>query len=136
VDIEAIREGMTVYSEDGKKLGKVIRRDGDDLVIEKGLITKREYVATLDDVARVEGDRIWLRETADEIESAPEESEPAVRKGPPPLPRESETDRMSARPDEEEEMLVFIEEEVVVELPPDDVEPGVKAPGRNPNGRR
>jgi hypothetical protein len=133
VDIEAIREGMTVYSEDNKKLGRIIRRDGDDLIIEKGLLSKNEYVASLDDVMRVEEDRVWLRQSAAEIEGAPEEGEEAARGAP--GERARDEDRLSAAPDEEE--VVMIEEEVVMDLPTDEDEPGaMKSPGRNPNGRR
>ena len=75
MDVEAIREGMTVYSSDGEKLGKIIGRDGDTLVIEKGLFFKKDYLASTQDVNRVDDDEVWLLRTRAELESP---TEPAV----------------------------------------------------------
>jgi Uncharacterized protein conserved in bacteria (DUF2171) len=61
--VTTVREGMTAYSADGKKLGKVIRSFGDTLLIEKGLLFRKDYVVGPEDVERVEGDRITLKLT-------------------------------------------------------------------------
>jgi hypothetical protein len=61
--VTPVREGMTAYSADGKKLGKVIRSFGDTLLIEKGLLFRKDYVVGPEDVDRVEGDKITLRLT-------------------------------------------------------------------------
>jgi hypothetical protein len=126
MDVEAIRDGMTVYSSDGERLGKVIRRSGDTLLIEKGLFFKKDYLARFADVERVEDDRIWLRRTRQEIEGPElEEAEPAE---PPRAPDRSadqasgRTDgaRMSAAGFSPDGVIVVVEEEVEI----------VEAPGR------
>jgi hypothetical protein len=122
---------MTVYSKDGQKLGKIIRRDGEDLIIQKGLLNKQEHVASLDDVARVEGEVVWLRQTAAELEGPPqEEDEDARTRASGETPRDAESIAAG-----HEEVVVVFEEEVVLELPPDDEPAGVQSPGRTPNGR-
>jgi hypothetical protein len=132
VDIDQIGEGMTVHSADGKRVGKIIRRDGDDLVIEKGLFSKKEYVASLDDVARVEQGQVWLRQSAAELEGAPPEDEAPPRASGEPEP--SDADRLSAAGEDDEEILVLLEDDLVLELPPDGP-PAFHAPGRTPSGR-
>ena len=82
MDAEAIRDGMTVYSADGEKLGKVISRSGDTLLIEKGLFFRKDYLARLDDVERIEDDQIWLRRTREEIEAGPDLEEPDAAEAP------------------------------------------------------
>lgn len=132
MDIQAIREGMTVYSKDGQKLGKIIRRDDEDLIIQKGLLHKTEHVASPDDVARIEGDVVWLRQTAAELDGAPQEEDESARtRASGETPRDPEG--VAAAGDEE--VVVVFEEEVVLELPPDDEPAGVQSPGRTPNGR-
>jgi hypothetical protein len=127
MDLEAIRDGMTVYSADGERLGKVIRRSGDTLLIEKGLFFKKDYLARFDDVERVEDDRLWLRRTREEIEAGPE-LEDAERARPSREPDRSvaqasgptEGGRMSAGGFSPEGVVVVVEEEVEI----------VAAPGR------
>ena len=63
----AVREGMVVYSSEGQKLGKVVRRGDGFFTIEKGLIFKSDIDARDDEVARVEGDEIWLTTLHDDI---------------------------------------------------------------------
>lgn len=55
-----IREGMTVMSSDGEKLGKVIRCDTDRFIIEKGFFFPKDYVVRYEDVSRVSGDEAYL----------------------------------------------------------------------------
>ncbi|GEJ56699.1 YsnF/AvaK domain-containing protein [Anaeromyxobacter diazotrophicus] len=55
-----IREGMTVHSAEGDKLGKVIACDASTFVIEKGFFFPKDYVARFEDVADVQGDDIHL----------------------------------------------------------------------------
>jgi hypothetical protein len=127
MDLEAIRDGMTVYSADGERLGKVIRRSGDTLLIEKGLFFKKDYLARFDDVERAEDDRLWLRRTREEIEAGPEpeEAEPAEPLRAPDRSSEQaspRTDgaRMSAAGFAPNGVVVVVEEEVEI----------VDAPGR------
>ena len=48
-----ISEEMTVYTQDGEKLGKVVAVDDAGLFVEKGFFFPREYGFRLDDVAEV-----------------------------------------------------------------------------------
>jgi hypothetical protein len=68
MDRAAVREGMTVYSADGRKLGRVVEREGDTLVVEAGLFFKQDYAIALDDIDWVEGDSLHLCLEDDEIE--------------------------------------------------------------------
>jgi uncharacterized protein (TIGR02271 family) len=65
MDRRQIREGMTVYSSDGEKLGKVLTCDRSTFVIEKGFFFPKDYVARYDHVADVRGDSIRLSLTKD-----------------------------------------------------------------------
>src|SRR5216110_484892 len=111
MNIAAIRKGMTVYSKDGRKLGKIIGRQGEDLLIEKGLFFKKDYVVSGDDVDGFDGEQIWLRRAADEIQAASEGHDGVV---------------------------ILIEEEVVTLVPDgeDDERDLLHAPPRDPNARR
>jgi uncharacterized protein (TIGR02271 family) len=48
-----IHEGMTIYSAEGDKLGKVVRVDRDGFIIEKGFFFPKDYFARYEDVATV-----------------------------------------------------------------------------------
>jgi uncharacterized protein (TIGR02271 family) len=65
LDRSRIREGMTVFSSDGEKLGKVLSCDASTFTIEKGFFFPRDYVTRYDDVAAVTGDDIRLAMTKD-----------------------------------------------------------------------
>jgi uncharacterized protein (TIGR02271 family) len=64
-DRNQIREGMTVFSSDGEKLGKVVRCEETSFVIEKGFFFPKDYVARYADVAGVTGDDVRLAFTKD-----------------------------------------------------------------------
>jgi uncharacterized protein (TIGR02271 family) len=64
-DRNRIREGMTVYSSDGEKLGKVVRCDEASFIIEKGFFFPKDYVARYADIADVTGDDVRLSFTRD-----------------------------------------------------------------------
>jgi uncharacterized protein (TIGR02271 family) len=64
-----IREGMTVRSSDGEKLGKVIRCGADEFVIEKGFFFPKDYVARYDQ-ASVSGDEVLLSLPASSLHEA------------------------------------------------------------------
>ncbi len=59
METRGIREGMTVRSSDGRKLGKVIRCGADEFIIEKGFFFPKDYVARYDQ-ASVSGDEVTL----------------------------------------------------------------------------
>ncbi|HEY1417167.1 MAG TPA: PRC-barrel domain-containing protein [Myxococcaceae bacterium] len=56
-----VTTGMTVYSQDGAKLGKVVSVDEAGLFVEKGLLFPRELGFSWEDVADVQGDGVHLR---------------------------------------------------------------------------
>lgn len=57
---ERLKNGMTVISADGHKLGKLTSFDADGFTIEKGIYFPRDYLARCSDVASVEGDEVRL----------------------------------------------------------------------------
>jgi hypothetical protein len=69
MDRAAIRDGMTVYSADGRKLGRLVQREDDTLVIERGLFFREDYAFELEEIERIEGDSLHLCLEDDEIES-------------------------------------------------------------------
>ncbi len=56
----SIREGMTVFSSDGEKLGKVLSCGTASFTVEKGFFFRKDYAARYEDVADVTGDEIRL----------------------------------------------------------------------------
>lgn len=64
-----IREGMTVRSSDGEKLGKVIRCDQDAFIIEKGFFFPKDYIVRYDQ-ASVRGDEVLLALDASSLREA------------------------------------------------------------------
>jgi uncharacterized protein (TIGR02271 family) len=60
-----VREGMTVYSSDGEKLGNVASCDASTFVIEKGFFFPKDYIARYDHVSEVTGDEVRLALTKD-----------------------------------------------------------------------
>jgi hypothetical protein len=145
MDTTSVREGMTVYSKDGKKLGKIIEREGDTLVIEKGLFFKKDYVATLADVDRVKDDEVWLQRNADEIETTDDDQatraikrQGASREAGQGMSASAAADQTSSpgAEDEDEDVVVVVEEEVIAVAPADEDQPGMGAPGRGPTPRR
>jgi uncharacterized protein (TIGR02271 family) len=65
IDRNRIREGMTVYSADGGKLGKVLTCGASTFIIEKGFFFPKDYVARYDEIADQTGDDIRLVATKD-----------------------------------------------------------------------
>jgi uncharacterized protein (TIGR02271 family) len=61
----ALHEGMTVYSIDDEKLGKIIRCDASTFIIEKGIFFPKDYIARYADIANVAGDEVRLNLTRD-----------------------------------------------------------------------
>jgi len=62
-----IREGMTVHSADGEKLGKIQSCSDSTFIIEKGFFLPTDYVCRYDDVSSIEGDDVRLAVTKDEF---------------------------------------------------------------------
>jgi hypothetical protein len=128
----AVREGMTANSADGKKLGKVIRRFSDTLVIEKGLFFKKDYVVGPEDVVGVEGDEITLRLTQDQLENAEvagqqadreDEDEEALRTGTGRIEAQPSDQVLAAGDDEPDTVYFQVDEKIVVVATDDDDDP-------------
>ena len=62
-----IAKGMTVYTLDGDKFGKVAVTDDTGLFVEKGLLFPKEYGFRYDDVEDVRDDGVHLRLDKDAI---------------------------------------------------------------------
>jgi uncharacterized protein (TIGR02271 family) len=62
-----LREGMTVYSSDAQRLGKVVQCSPATFVIEKGFFFKKDYLARYEDISRISQDEAWLRVNARDI---------------------------------------------------------------------
>src|SRR5438477_7948022 len=81
-----IREGMNVLSADGKRLGRIVRIEGDSLLIEKGIFFHKDYACSANNIREVRGDDVILSlskiqlETAigGATEQAPDESRPST----------------------------------------------------------
>jgi hypothetical protein len=119
----AIRDGMAVFSADGKKLGKIIRHDNDTLVVEKGLFFKKDYVVGYDDIARAEGNTLWLRLDEQLLEGEREEEQEFRRASVAPskpsgqsASASAEASADEARSAAEPETIVVVVEEEVIEV--------------------
>jgi uncharacterized protein (TIGR02271 family) len=66
-DRQSIREGMTVHSSDGHKLGKVFAIGDAQFQIEKGLFFPKDYLVRYGDVADIRGDDLILRISKEEL---------------------------------------------------------------------
>jgi uncharacterized protein (TIGR02271 family) len=66
----ALREGMTVYSVDDEKLGKIVRCDAGSFLIEKGIFFPKDYIARYEDVVNVVEDDVRLSLTKDMLTRA------------------------------------------------------------------
>jgi len=123
MDSSLIRDGMTVYSADDKKLGRIVRQDDSGLVVEKGHFFKRDYDIALEDIDRVEDEQVWLRLTEGELEAEQESAGEAERAAA----------RPAGRPPRES---VIVAEEVFVAGPLRDVEDDSAVPSPPRGGKR
>ena len=57
-DRNSVREGMFVTSTKGERIGKVIRRDDETFVVEKGTLFPKDYELRYDQIAGVDGGAI------------------------------------------------------------------------------
>ena len=69
-DRNSVREGMFVTSTKGERIGKVIRRDDDTFVVEKGTLFPKDYELRYDHIAGLNGGEITyaLGDTAEREE--------------------------------------------------------------------
>lgn len=69
-----IRPGMVVRTTAGDKLGKVARIDENQLIIEKGLLFKKDCAGSLDRIVSIDGDEV-IYDVQDTSEERPERAE-------------------------------------------------------------
>ncbi len=78
-----IQKGMTVRSIDGHKLGRIVEITDEELLVEKGLLRRRDFVVRLSDVREVAHGEVLLKHGQDSLFSAPREvpHQPHTREG-------------------------------------------------------
>lgn len=64
---EQLRDGLEVWSEDGKKLGKIVDVRADNFVVEKGYFFPKDFVLPFDDVREIQADRVLLARTQEQL---------------------------------------------------------------------
>ena len=62
-----VKEGMTVRTTDGEKLGKIISCQESEFIIEKGFFFPKDYVARFEDIAEVREGEVLLRHSAAQL---------------------------------------------------------------------
>jgi uncharacterized protein (TIGR02271 family) len=113
VQREAVRPGMTVYSSDGEKVGKIEQCGPDLFSIEKGLFFTKNYLARYEDIQYIRGDDVVLSfDKAQLVQGPPPEGRPAVGER-----REAETTtaRAARVTESEEQRIPLAEEQIEVE---------------------
>ena len=101
-----IQEGMTVYSADGEKLGRVVQLGENTFLIEKGFFFPKDYLAQYGDIGRVADGDVYLSRRGADLREA---SDSGIME-----PGAMETGAM--RGDVSEEVRIpLVEEEVDVE---------------------
>lgn len=68
-----IHKGMTVRSIDGHKLGRIVAMTDDELIVEKGLLRRRDFAVRLSDVREVAHGEVLLHHGQDSLFAAPRE---------------------------------------------------------------
>ena len=67
---DRLQVGMTVWTSDGHKLGKVLSRQADGFTIEKGFFFRNDYLARYQYIDRFSGDSIVLSPTREQVLSS------------------------------------------------------------------
>jgi hypothetical protein len=65
----ALREGMTAYTSDGARLGRVLQLHPGHFVIERGTLFPCELPCRYEEVRSVQGDELWLDSTRAQLSS-------------------------------------------------------------------
>lgn len=63
-----LKEGMSVYSSDNHKVGKIVRLAGSGFEVEKGFFFPKDYAVSFGDVTRISGDEVYLSLTKDQLQ--------------------------------------------------------------------
>jgi uncharacterized protein (TIGR02271 family) len=64
---EDVRDGMTAYTQDGEKLGKVIERGDDYLTVEKGFFFPKDFTMRYDDIIDIRDDDLIVRSSREDL---------------------------------------------------------------------
>jgi uncharacterized protein (TIGR02271 family) len=70
-DSNSIKPGMFVVSTSGERIGKVIRCEDDDFIVEKGVVFPRDYELRYDHITEIKDGTISYS-LADDLESSPQ----------------------------------------------------------------
>jgi len=73
MDTSNLREGMVVYSSEGERLGKIIRLDASDFVIEKGFFFPKDFLCSYSNITNVRGDEVYLDVDKQQLKAAQEQ---------------------------------------------------------------
>lgn len=65
---QRIAEGMTVYSSDGYKLGRIVRVGTTSFEMEKGFFFPKDYLVRFSDIAEVRDQDVRLNSTKESLE--------------------------------------------------------------------
>ncbi|MCP3105299.1 hypothetical protein LZ198_41165 [Myxococcus sp. K15C18031901] len=71
-----IQMGMKVRGHDGHAIGRIIDMSGDELIVEKGLIRRHDFLVSLEDVREVLHGEVILNHGLDSLFFAPREIPP------------------------------------------------------------
>jgi hypothetical protein len=90
-DRSEIHEGMTVRTNDGHKLGRIVEIQGEDLIVEKGWLWRKDFAVRLSDVREVAHGEVLLHHGPDSLFAAPREVSPPshTHGGRPPVSHQS-----------------------------------------------
>jgi uncharacterized protein (TIGR02271 family) len=116
VEGEQIREGMTAWSADDEKLGKVIQCGETSFVIEKGLFFPKDYTFAYDEILDTRDDGVRLRISKAELGKRGHQGATAVeQRTESELPNERPQPEHQARQQQDEVTMPLVEEELTVE---------------------
>ncbi|MBC7691756.1 MAG: DUF2382 domain-containing protein [Methylotenera sp.] len=62
-----VHEGMTVITQDGEKLGKIVALDSDSFTVEKGFFFPKDFTARYDDISSADDDQLILGRQTTEL---------------------------------------------------------------------
>ncbi len=69
-----LRNEMTVRSQEGDKLGKIIDFSGDRIIIEKGFFFPKDFIVPVSQIETVSGDEVYLKWGTELVETQYDES--------------------------------------------------------------
>jgi hypothetical protein len=67
VDVRKLNKGMAVYSADGQRIGRVLAVGSSQFQVERGRVFHRDFLVSVSDIVRLEGEHIHLRRAREDI---------------------------------------------------------------------